>query len=146
MWNVIFLLRDAQCIVNTLLLARLWMWYKPIWRTFLWELSFRKRKHKFTETERSSGWQSWSSLETLKPSFNVPIDDQGSQLDDISVSVLMVNTIPLHGTDRTLAIMQPILSHFPWIKWSSFRRRCFQMHFHEWKVLCIDSNFTEVCS
>ena len=73
--------------------------------------SFRKRKHKFTETERSSAWQSWSSLEPLKTSFNVPSDDQGSQLADLSISVFTVNTILPHGIDRTLAIMQPILTH-----------------------------------
>ena len=35
---------------------------------------------------------------------------------------------------------------FLWTKWPRFRRRYFQMHFREWKVLYFDSNFTEVCS
>ena len=34
----------------------------------------------------------------------------------------------------------------PWTKCPPFRRRYFQMHFHEWKVLYFESNFTEVCS
>ena len=35
------------------------------------------------------------------------------------------------------------LNHPPWTKWPPFRRRYFQMHFHEWKVLYfnkIDNN------
>ena len=38
------------------------------------------------------------------------------------------------------------LTHLPWIKWPTFRRRHFQVHFHEWKVLCFDLNFIEVSS
>ena len=34
----------------------------------------------------------------------------------------------------------------PWTRWPPFRRRYFQMHFREWKVLYFDLNFTEVCS
>ena len=34
----------------------------------------------------------------------------------------------------------------PWTKWPPFHRQHFQMHFHEWKFLYFDSNFTEVCS
>ena len=34
----------------------------------------------------------------------------------------------------------------PWTKWLPFRRRYFQMHFREWKVLFFYQNFTEVCS
>ena len=37
-----------------------------------------------------------------------------------------------------------LISH--WTKWPPFRRRHFQMHFCEWKVLCFDWSFTEVCS
>ena len=33
-----------------------------------------------------------------------------------------------------------------WTKWPQIRRRYFQMHFIEWKVLKFDYNFTEVCS
>ena len=32
------------------------------------------------------------------------------------------------------------------IDWPRFRRRHFQMRFHEWKVFHFDSNFIEVCS
>ena len=38
------------------------------------------------------------------------------------------------------------LTHLPWTKWLTFRRRYFQEHFNEWKVLDFDNNFTEVCS
>ena len=40
-----------------------------------------------TETEMSSGRQSHSSLMTLKASFDVGNDDQGSHPDDLSVYV-----------------------------------------------------------
>ena len=30
------------------------------------------------------------------------------------------------------------LTHLPWTKWPSFRRRYFQMHFREWKVSYFD--------
>ena len=42
-----------------------------------------------TEMEQSSGWLPWSSLsrETLKTSFIVSSDDQGSHPDDLSVSM-----------------------------------------------------------
>ena len=39
-----------------------------------------------TETEMSSGWQLWSSLETFKTSFNVHSDYQGCHPDDLFVS------------------------------------------------------------
>ena len=41
-----------------------------------------------TETESSSGWQLWYSLETLKASFNVSSEYQSCQPDDLSVSVV----------------------------------------------------------
>ena len=40
-----------------------------------------------TETEMSSGWQSYSSLVTLKASFDVRSDDHGSHPGDLSVYV-----------------------------------------------------------
>ena len=43
-----------------------------------------------TETERSSGWQPWYSLETLKTSFNVSSEYQGRQADELSVSVMSI--------------------------------------------------------
>ena len=45
-------------------------------------------KNMITETERSSGWQPWYSLETLKTSFNVSSEYQGCQPDHFSVSVI----------------------------------------------------------
>ena len=38
------------------------------------------------------------------------------------------------------------INSLPWTKWPPFRRRHFQMHFHEWNVLHLDSNFTQICS
>ena len=35
---------------------------------------------------------------------------------------------------------------FPCTKLPPFRRRHFQMHFREWKILYFDSNVTEICS
>ena len=32
---------------------------------------------------------------------------------------------------------------FPWTKWPPFSRRHFQIQFHEWKVLCFHSNFSD---
>ena len=40
-----------------------------------------------TETKMSSGWQPWYSLEMLKTSFNISSEYQGSQTDDLSISV-----------------------------------------------------------
>ena len=67
--------------------------------------------------ERSSGWLPWSSLETLKASFNISMDDQGSHTDDISVSVsnkLWIQYISmvscqkgLHMADRALLAGYP---------------------------------------
>ena len=34
----------------------------------------------------------------------------------------------------------------PWTKLPPFRRRYFHIHIREWKILCFDWNFTEVCS
>ena len=39
------------------------------------------------EMDRSSGWLPWSSLETLKASFNVPSDNHDSHPNDLPVSV-----------------------------------------------------------
>ena len=41
-------------------------------------------------------------------------------------------------------VLNVLLTHLPWTKWLPFRRQHFQMHFHEWKLLYFDSNFTEV--
>ena len=38
------------------------------------------------------------------------------------------------------------LTHLPWTKCPPFRRRHFQVRFHEWKILYFASIFTEVCS
>ena len=47
-----------------------------------------------TETERSSGWQPWYSLETLKTSFNVSSEYQDCHPDDLSVSVTVLHQHP----------------------------------------------------
>ena len=41
----------------------------------------------FTEAERSSRWQPWYSLETLKTSFNVSSEYQDCHPDDLCISV-----------------------------------------------------------
>ena len=46
-----------------------------------------ERVSRFTETKSSPGGQSWYSLGTLKPSFNVSSEYQGCQHDELSVSV-----------------------------------------------------------
>ena len=39
------------------------------------------------------------------------------------------------------------LNHPPaWTKWPQFHKRCFRLHFLEWKFLFFDWNFAEVCS
>ena len=50
--------------------------------------------HLFTETERSSGWQPWYSLETLKLVFNVSSEYQGCHPDDLFVSVFGIMPLP----------------------------------------------------
>ena len=50
-----------------------------------------------TETEMSSGWQLWSSLETFKTSFNVHSDHQGCHPDDLFVRFLKVTVITLRS-------------------------------------------------
>ena len=39
-----------------------------------------------------------------------------------------------------------LFTHLPWKKWPPFRRRYFEMHFHEWKFLYFDKNFIQACS
>ena len=43
----------------------------------------------YRETGRSSGWQPWHSLETLKHVFNISSEYQDCHPDDLSVSVYM---------------------------------------------------------
>ena len=56
----------------------------------------------YTEMERSSWWQPWYSLETLKTSFNVSSEYQSYQPDDVSVSVhgLQDSFAKIHFPDR----------------------------------------------
>ena len=56
--------------------------------------------HNSTETERSSGWLPWSSLGTLKLTFNVSSDEQGSHPDDLSVSVNVIINEVQHISDN----------------------------------------------
>ena len=72
-----------------------------------------------------NGWWSWQ--------FNVVIKIQDSFYDCAGILLLITDTYALtHPT--------------PWTKWPPFRGRHFQMHFHEWKVLYLYSDSTEVCS
>ena len=52
-----------------------------------------------TGKERSAGRLLCPSLATLKASSNIPSDDKGSQLDDLSVSVEV-----FHARDRTVSL------------------------------------------
>ena len=59
-------------------------------------------------------------------------------LDVISLcsNSIYVNTVQYNSFCYTRPC---ILTHPPpWTKWPPFRRRYFQMHFREWKVLCFD--------
>ena len=47
----------------------------------------------YRETGGSSGWLSWSSLETLKTRFNISSDDQGTHIDELSISVLYLHKV-----------------------------------------------------
>ena len=75
-----------------------------------------RTKTTFTETERSSGWQLWYSLETLKTCFHVSSEYQGCHPDDLSVSVLMLvhrqtqegNTPRRVSHRRWLAALDPL--------------------------------------
>ena len=40
-----------------------------------------------------------------------------------------------HGNNFHMKPAMVLLTHLPWTKWSPFRRRYFQVHFREWKVL-----------
>ena len=55
---------------------------------------------RLSETERSSGWQLWYSLETLKLVFNVSSEYPGFHPDDLSVSVFKLpdGTNPLYAS------------------------------------------------
>ena len=71
----------------------------------------------FIETEMSSRWLPWWSLEILKTSFNVPSEDQGSYPDGLSifVSALSMDTFEgevlitiHHSTDGEVALVKMI--------------------------------------
>ena len=38
------------------------------------------------------------------------------------------------------------LTHLPLDKMAAISQMTFSNAFHEWKILCVDSNFTEICS
>ena len=101
-----------------------------------------------TETERSSDWQLWCSLETLKLVFNVSSEYQGCQPDDIFVSVCVPILAKLRIT--TFAEIKGILSnHDVIIKWKHFPRYWPFVHKDQWRegqvLVCVswhDNNFS----
>ena len=86
---------------------------------YYWSLFARP----ITETERSSGWQPWYSLETLKTRFNVSSEYQSCHTGDLSVSV--IDNKP--AFDQVLAwhqigekpLLEPILTMFHYTIWRS---------------------------
>ena len=56
---------------------------------------------------------------------------------------LSVKVVPTMGQE---AYFSQINSFPPGHNGHHFGRRCFEMHFYEWKALYFDLNFTEVCS
>ena len=79
--------KSRQASIIRPILGPCWVMYEAhlIWQPSLCGDSW----YNVTETERS-GWLSYSSLGTLKTSFNVPSDDQGSHPDDLYVSVMLL--------------------------------------------------------
>ena len=73
--------------------------------------------------------------------MHLSANSQGKcQISILGMSLKMTDLLlHLHGANE--------LTHLPpWTKWPPFYRQYFQMHFHEWKVLYFDLNFTEVFS
>ena len=62
----------------------------------------------YTETERSSDWQLWCSLETLKLVFNVSSEYQGCQPDDIFVSVYVTSIALVTQKERLANFLQKL--------------------------------------
>ena len=54
---------------------------------YYWRMVSGNTSYTITDTERSSWWRPWYSLETLKIIFNVFIEYRGSHPDDLFVSV-----------------------------------------------------------
>ena len=69
----------------------------------------------------------------LPPHFDLPV---------VSGIMSSYSTAAVTGTGHKLGFNWST----PWTKWPPFRRRYFQMHFHEWKLLYFYQNFAEVCS
>ena len=64
---------------------------------------------------------------------------------DITVPYSTIHTPASHGSGDYLKVINPSPPQ-PLDKWQPFPRRNFQLHFHEWRFLYLNSNFTEVCS
>ena len=46
----------------------------------------------------------------------------------------------------SILTLEAIINSSPWTKMAAIPRTTFKMHFHELKILYVDSNFTQVCS
>ena len=81
-------------------------------------------------------WNIW-----LVPDWNAPscvsrirpVEDSGTMTTTLALLVVLGN-----GRCHPAAILAVIISSPPWTKWPQFRRRYFQMHFRERKVLSFD--------
>ena len=72
----------------------------------------------------------------------------GGFMVNICVKIYFVNKEVARGFATKCCqtdTIQPLTPH-PRTKWTLFRRRHFQMHLHEWKVLHFDLNFPEFYS
>ena len=98
-----------------------------------------------SETETSSRWLPWSSLETLKTSFNVPGDDHGSHSVDFSVSVVLYQTYRpnvqtavewlIHNTKHRKDNQSKSLKHSR--SFQSFHLRIYQGYLPKWDWLTL---------
>ena len=64
----------------------------------------------YTETDRSSGWLPWSSLETLKTCFIVSTDGQGSHSENFSISVY--GWVPFEKIEMRPVHLAPIFEFY----------------------------------
>ena len=65
-----------------------------------------------------------------------------------NMSIMMTLSQTVVSLDNQVSGTPPltIISALPWTKWPPFHRQYFQMHFHEWKLLYFNWNFTQGCS
>ena len=118
------------------------------------EQSARATKRRWAVTDVMTIWWNLSILWRVE----IPFCDARRRLNWnlCPTTDLITITVPPEGNKCGRAVL-PCRSkwwhgyhwnstHPHWTKWPPFRRRHFQMHFHQLKVLYFDSNFPEICS